>query len=167
MHYFWWECQLNQPSPLSTHCYHRKQKQEVLRNKNLPYHQINNTALFKFFANFSHMLLKMDFCVADTCKNMKPFKIIFRNKGIHLTEEKVNIEVWKWAEQSPLQPFVFLIVTDLFFSFLVFILKSKCWTPISCLSVAIVQKLQLYCVFERESIWMLESWDLFIIAAFK
>lgn len=47
------------------------------------------------------MLLKTDFCVADTCKSMKPFKMILRNKGIYLTEEKVNTEAWKWAEQSP------------------------------------------------------------------
>lgn len=40
-------------------------------------------------------------------KNMKPLKIIFRNKGIHLTEEKVNIEVWKRAEQNPLRLFGF------------------------------------------------------------
>jgi len=79
------------------------------------------------------MLLKMDFHVADTCKNMKPFKIIFRNKGIHLTEENVNIEVWKWAEQSPIRPFVvFLFLTDLLFSFLVLILKSQCCTLIRC-----------------------------------
>lgn len=38
------------------------------------------------------MLLEIDFYVADTCKNMKPLKIIFRNKGIYLTEKKVNIK---------------------------------------------------------------------------
>lgn len=57
--------------------------------------------------NFSHMLLKMVFYVADTHKNMKAFKIISRNKGIHLTESNVNIEIWKRAEQNPLRPFEF------------------------------------------------------------